>query len=123
MRGELLGTIYYYSLYKIKFKAIPIYYITFVPLFNNSNRLGNNKDNYNSNFENTPNLNKLKELLFNKEIIFLNNNNNSFNNNKLKKEPYLLILKQFFIKLLLIKLLKLPFIKIFKILFNYLYLN
>jgi hypothetical protein len=35
---------------------MPIYYITFILLFNDFNKLDNSKDNYNSDFKNTSNL-------------------------------------------------------------------
>jgi hypothetical protein len=37
---------------------MPICYITFILLFNDSNELDSNKDNYNNDFKNTPDLNK-----------------------------------------------------------------
>jgi hypothetical protein len=103
---------YYYSLYKIKFKAMPIRRVTFILLFNNSNESDSGKDNYDSDFENTPNLDKHEELPLDKEIILLEDNNDPFNDNKPEEGTSFVDIEEFLTELTLIKPLELPPAKI-----------
>jgi hypothetical protein len=57
-RRDLLETVYHYSLYKIKFKAMSIRRVTFVLLFDDSDESDSSEDDYDSDFENTPDLDK-----------------------------------------------------------------
>ena len=103
---------YYYSLYKIKLKAMSTRRVTFILLFNNSNKSDSSEDNYNSNFKNTPNLNNHKELPLDKEIILLEDNDDPSNNNKPKEGASFINIEEFLIELTLIKPPELPSTKI-----------
>jgi hypothetical protein len=84
---------------------MPLYYITFILPFNESNELDSGEDNYNNDFENTLDLEEEAELPLNEELILLEDNNNPSNNFEPKEETS-------FTKLTLIKPLKLPLAKI-----------
>jgi hypothetical protein len=110
--GKPLGTIYYYSLYKIKFKAMPILCVTFVLLFNDSNKSDSCKDDYDSDFENTPDLDKHKELPLDEEIILLEDNNDPSDDNEPKEGTSFVDIEEFLTELILIEPPELPPAKI-----------
>jgi hypothetical protein len=58
----LLGTLYYYFLYKTKFKAMSIRRVTFVVPYKDSDESDDNLDNYDSDYEDVPNLEEEEEL-------------------------------------------------------------
>jgi hypothetical protein len=91
---------------------MPLYYITFILPFNESNELDSGEDNYNNDFENTLDLEEEAELPLNEELILLEDNNNPSNNFEPKEETSFINIKEFLTKLTLIKPLKLPLAKI-----------
>jgi hypothetical protein len=77
---------------------MPIYYITFILSFNNSNKLNINFKNYNNNFKDAFNLSKDKELDLKEDIILLKDNNSLFNfNSKLKEGTFFINIKEYLI--------------------------
>jgi hypothetical protein len=87
---------------------MPFYYITFVLPFNNSN----NKEGYNSDFKNSFKLKIKDKLDLNKEILLFKDNNLDLNF-KPKEGTSFINIKEYFMKIALIKPLELSFIKIF----------
>jgi hypothetical protein len=95
---------------------MPIYYITFILSFNNSNKLNINFKNYNNNFKDAFNLSKDKELDLKEDIILLKDNNSLFNfNSKLKEGTFFINIKEYLIQMSFIKPLILSLVKILKI--------
>jgi hypothetical protein len=82
--------------------------ITFVLLFDDSDELDSGEDDYNSDFENTPDLDEQVELPLDKEIILLEDNNNPFNKDEAKERTSFINIEEFLIELTLIEPLELP---------------
>jgi hypothetical protein len=58
----LLGTLYYYFLYKTEFKAMPTRRVTFVVPYEDSDESDSDLDDYNSNYEDAPDPEEEEEL-------------------------------------------------------------
>jgi hypothetical protein len=87
---------------------MPIRRITFILPFNDSDESDSSEDDYNSDFENTPNLDEQAELPLDKEIILLKDNNNPSNKDKAKERTSFINIKEFLTELALIEPLELP---------------
>jgi hypothetical protein len=113
--GKPLGTVYHYSLYKIKFKAMPIRRVTFILLFDDSNESDSGEDDYDSDFENTLDLDEHEELLLDEEIILLKDNDDPSDDDEPEEGTSFVDIEEFLTELILIELLELPFVKILEI--------
>jgi hypothetical protein len=90
---------------------MPLRYVTFMLPFNNSN----NKDGHNSDFKNSPKLDKKAKLDLNKEILLFKDNNPN-PNSKPKEGTSFINIKEYLAKIALIEPLELPLTKIFNLL-------
>jgi hypothetical protein len=85
-----------------------IHYVTFVLPFDDSDELDSSKDDYNSDFENTPNPDKQVELPLDKEIILLEDNDDPSNKDEAKEGTSFVNIKEFLVELVLIEPPELP---------------
>jgi hypothetical protein len=91
---------------------MPIRRVTFILPFNDSNKSDSSEDDYDSDFENTPDLDKHEELLLDEEIILLEDNDDPSDDDEPKEGTSFIDIEEFLIALTLIELLELPLIKI-----------
>ena len=87
---------------------MPTRRVTFILPFDDSNELDSSKDNYNSDFKNTLDLDEQVELPLDEEIILLEDNNNPSNKDKAKEGTSFVNIKEFLTKLALIEPPELP---------------
>jgi hypothetical protein len=87
---------------------MPTRRIIFVLPFNNSDELDSGKDDYNSNFKNTPNPDKQAELPLDEEIILLEDNNNPFDKDEAEEGTSFINIEEFLTELALIEPPELP---------------
>ena len=87
---------------------MPIRRITFVLPFNDSDESDSSEDDYDSDFENTPDPDEQAELPLDEEIILLEDNNNPSNKDKAEERTSFVDIEEFLAELALIEPLELP---------------
>ena len=91
---------------------MPTRRVTFILPFDDSNESDSSEDDYDSDFENTSDLNEYEELLLNEEIILLEDNDDPSDDDEPEEGTSFIDIEEFLAELTLIEPLELPPAKI-----------